>query len=202
MTRHHAKTFYFASHVLPAQKRSDAYAVYAFCRHVDDQIDLAPDEAGASAGLRRPVASPPRRLCCRRPTPNPWRIPCRGCAPFARRSGAAPFPRSYFEDLLAGVEMDRGRVRIADVGRAGPLLLSRRLRGRADHGPRPDRACAGIAEAGARSRHGDAIDQHPARHRGGLAAGPALSARGRTGKIRPDARRTSPSSARAIPSGP
>src|SRR5471032_83467 len=45
MTRHHAKTFYFASHVLPAQKQSDAYSVYAFCRYVDDQIDLAPDEA-------------------------------------------------------------------------------------------------------------------------------------------------------------
>jgi len=44
LTRHHAKTFYFASHVLPALKRSDAYAVYAFCRHVDDQVDLAPDE--------------------------------------------------------------------------------------------------------------------------------------------------------------
>src|SRR5580698_7263444 len=48
MTQHHAKTFYFASHVLPAQKKSDAYSVYAFCRHVDDQIDLAPDEAARS----------------------------------------------------------------------------------------------------------------------------------------------------------
>ena len=44
MTRQHAKTFYFASHVLPAAKRRDAYAVYAFCRHVDDRIDLAIDD--------------------------------------------------------------------------------------------------------------------------------------------------------------
>ena len=51
MTRHHAKSFYFASHVLPARKRSDAYAVYAFCRHVDDQIDLAPDEAARLRAL-------------------------------------------------------------------------------------------------------------------------------------------------------
>ena len=51
MTRHHAKSFYFASHVLPAQKRNDAYAVYAFCRHVDDQIDLAPDEPARARAL-------------------------------------------------------------------------------------------------------------------------------------------------------
>jgi len=51
VTRHHAKSFYFASHVLPAQKRHDAYAVYAFCRHVDDQIDLAPDEASRARAL-------------------------------------------------------------------------------------------------------------------------------------------------------
>src|SRR5260221_3658470 len=51
MTRHHAKSFYFASHVLPAQKRSDAYAVYAFCRYVDDQIDLAPDETARLRAL-------------------------------------------------------------------------------------------------------------------------------------------------------
>src|SRR5476651_234454 len=51
LTRHHAKSFYFASHVLPAQKRNDAYSVYAFCRHVDDQIDLAPDEAARLRAL-------------------------------------------------------------------------------------------------------------------------------------------------------
>jgi phytoene synthase len=39
MTRHHAKSFYFASHVLPRVKRGDAYAIYAFCRHVDDEIE-------------------------------------------------------------------------------------------------------------------------------------------------------------------
>src|ERR1700691_917960 len=51
MTRHHAKTFYFASHVLPKAKRLDAYAVYAFCRYVDDQIDLAPDEVSRLRSL-------------------------------------------------------------------------------------------------------------------------------------------------------
>jgi phytoene synthase len=111
MTRHHAKTFYFASHVLPAAKRRDAYAVYAFCRHVDDQIDLAADEAArvaafaqlnsllevayASGGIPPGVAGE-----------QPWLPAFRETA--RRRS----IPRNYFEDLLAGVEMDRGRVRI------------------------------------------------------------------------------------------
>ena len=51
MTAHHAKTFFFASHTLPPQKRLDAYAVYAFCRHVDDRIDLALDAEARAQGL-------------------------------------------------------------------------------------------------------------------------------------------------------
>src|SRR5512136_1540747 len=41
MTKQHAKTFYFASHFLPAAKRPAAYAVYAFCRISDDTVDSA-----------------------------------------------------------------------------------------------------------------------------------------------------------------
>jgi phytoene synthase len=111
MTRHHAKTFYFASHVLPPQKRSDAYAVYAFCRYVDDQIDLAPDEAArlrAFAGLRElldaaySTADKAEAFTVR----LPWLTAFRET--IQRRN----IPSRYFEDLLVGVEMDRGRVRI------------------------------------------------------------------------------------------
>lgn len=35
----HAKTFYFAAHFLPAQKRASVHAVYALCRYVDDLVD-------------------------------------------------------------------------------------------------------------------------------------------------------------------
>lgn len=41
VTREHAKTFYFASHVLPEQVRRDSYAVYACCRSIDDVVDRA-----------------------------------------------------------------------------------------------------------------------------------------------------------------
>ena len=39
VTRHHAKSFYFASFFLSREKRQKAYAVYAYCRYIDDLID-------------------------------------------------------------------------------------------------------------------------------------------------------------------
>ncbi len=111
MTRHHAKTFYFASHVLPAQKRSDAYSVYAFCRYVDDQIDLAPDETSrlrALADLSHLLhaAYGPEAAGESLEDSLPW---LRAFRETIRRRA---IPALYFEDLLKGVEMDRGRVRI------------------------------------------------------------------------------------------
>ncbi|MFN0156717.1 MAG: phytoene/squalene synthase family protein [Bacteroidota bacterium] len=38
-TRRYARSFYFASHVLPREKRLAAYAVYAFCRYADNIVD-------------------------------------------------------------------------------------------------------------------------------------------------------------------
>jgi phytoene synthase len=110
MTAHHAKTFYFASHALPAQKRADAYAVYAFCRHVDDRIDLAPDEEARRAGFAglKTVLDSAYDFT-REPKEDdllPW-LPA-----FRETAQRRAIPRSYFDDLLTGVEMDRGRVRI------------------------------------------------------------------------------------------
>ncbi len=39
VTKLHAKSFYFAAKFLPKQKRRAVYPIYAFCRHVDDEID-------------------------------------------------------------------------------------------------------------------------------------------------------------------
>lgn len=47
--RRHAKSFYFASVFLPKPKRSAAYAVYAFCRMIDDAIDQPADAKALSA---------------------------------------------------------------------------------------------------------------------------------------------------------
>jgi 15-cis-phytoene synthase len=109
LTQHHAKTFYFASHVLLAQKRHDAYAVYAFCRHVDDQIDLAPNETArlrAFADLEHLLHAayqPDRETPAHFP---PW------LTAFRETIQRRLIPAGYFEDLLKGVAMDRGRVRI------------------------------------------------------------------------------------------
>lgn len=51
MTRTFAKTFYFASHFLPMEKRRACYAVYGFCRFVDDLIDEAPPEEARTKGV-------------------------------------------------------------------------------------------------------------------------------------------------------
>lgn len=58
VTRVHAKSFYFASHVLPRERRDAAYAVYAFCRSADDAVDCAPSVDDA----RRQIAAVHARL--------------------------------------------------------------------------------------------------------------------------------------------
>ena len=109
MTQHHAKTFYFASHVLPAQKRSDAYTVYAFCRHVDDEVDLAPDAAAraqALAGLARLLDASYQSDASPLENSLPW------LHAFRETIRRRAIPAHYFDDLVKGVEMDRGRVRL------------------------------------------------------------------------------------------
>jgi phytoene synthase len=49
--RHHSKSFYFASMLLPPAKRTDVWAIYAFCRHVDNVVDEAADPEGARSDL-------------------------------------------------------------------------------------------------------------------------------------------------------
>ena len=46
VVREHARTFYFASWLLPAEKRRAAYALYAFCRVADDLVDRAQGRFG------------------------------------------------------------------------------------------------------------------------------------------------------------
>lgn len=109
MTALHAKTFHFASHALPPAKRADAYAVYAFCRHVDDRIDLAPDEAAREAGvadLRKLLDAAYASGGGETGALFPW-LPA-----FRETAQRRKIPRAYFDDLIAGVELDRGRVRI------------------------------------------------------------------------------------------
>jgi len=40
LTAHHAKSFYFSASMLPREKRWATYALYGFCRYVDNLIDV------------------------------------------------------------------------------------------------------------------------------------------------------------------
>ena len=49
ITAEHSKSFYFASALLPEEKRSAVRALYAFCRTVDDIVDEVSEREGVTA---------------------------------------------------------------------------------------------------------------------------------------------------------
>ncbi len=55
VTKNNAKSFYFASSFLPKLKQKAVFPIYAFCRHVDDEIDEIGegDEASAIEAVER-----------------------------------------------------------------------------------------------------------------------------------------------------
>lgn len=110
--RRHAKSFYFASHFLPEPKRSHAYAVYAFCRLLDDAVDEAADQETRVRNLivfdelldgiyegRVPDEPTERDRALRA-----FEITVRRCG----------IPKRYFEELAEGCRMDLSANRYAD----------------------------------------------------------------------------------------
>jgi phytoene synthase len=106
-TQQHARSFYFASIALPREKKQAAYAVYSFCRYADDLVDRAVSTDGVDAALARIGAEFDHMIFS----------PSRG-EPFAPAFGWAVrrygIEKQFFLDLLKGVAMDLGPVRIAD----------------------------------------------------------------------------------------
>ncbi len=49
VTREHAKSFYFSAKFLPNAKQPPIYALYALCRHVDDEVDEAEVDSEVAA---------------------------------------------------------------------------------------------------------------------------------------------------------
>jgi 15-cis-phytoene synthase len=96
ITRSSGTSFYYAFRLLPERKRRAIFALYAFCRVLDDCVD---EEGGeGEAGLAR------------------WHEEIRLC--YAGRPGTElgqelaealhrfPIPRACFEDIVAGCRMD------------------------------------------------------------------------------------------------
>src|SRR3989475_8802028 len=108
LTRKSRSNFYYAFLTLPRPRREALYAVYAFCRTVDDIADL---------GGERGVDPPVQRRELRR-----WREEVARCYapgavpdhPIALRLQAAvrayAIPRAALEAIIDGVEMDLDRV--------------------------------------------------------------------------------------------
>ncbi len=107
LTRRSRSNFYYAFLTLPRARREALYAVYAFCRTVDDVADLGTDRAVQRAGLARWRQDVAR---CFQPGLPPEH-------PIARQLAAAvrayPIPRAALEAIIDGCEMDLDRVRFA-----------------------------------------------------------------------------------------
>ena len=89
------------------EKKRAAYAVYAFCRYADDLVDRAAEGDGLEAALRR-VGEDFDRMVAGEMVEPPF-APAFAWA--VKRFGIEKQP---FLDLLKGVAMDLGPVRIAD----------------------------------------------------------------------------------------
>lgn len=102
VTRRSSSNFFYAFMLLPAERRRALYAVYAFCRFVDD---IADDES---------IRDPARLLARWREElgrvyeGEPTRPISRALADAARRFS---IPRELVEEFIAGIEMDLTRKR-------------------------------------------------------------------------------------------
>jgi phytoene synthase len=100
---HHSKSFALASRLLPAQVSHDAAALYGYCRHADDAIDLVPEaeQAARLIALRAELAEIYRGTLQTLPLMAAFQRVVQDCA----------VPRGYFDELLCGMEMDVQRFR-------------------------------------------------------------------------------------------
>ncbi len=118
--RHHSRSFYAASRLLPAAVRDAAVATYAFCRAADDAVDDA--GSPAEARVRHAVT---RRQLDRIYDGQP--VESASGRAFARVVAASGIPREEPEALLDGMAQDLGTVRIPDED--GVLLYCYRAAG-------------------------------------------------------------------------
>ena len=101
LTRRSGTNFYYAFLLLPPHKRQAIYAVYAFCRGLDDCVD-EPDGGGAE-GLRRWLEEIDRAYAGAPQTPLGREL--------AEAVQRFPIPRACFGEVAEGCRMDLGPVR-------------------------------------------------------------------------------------------
>ncbi len=118
-TRHHSKSFYFSSLALFGERRRGAFALYAFCRHLDDMVD------GDAAAVSAPASVAQRLAQARRAVAslyhvsgavNPTDVPFHPDEFAAFRDTVQRYriPQAPFDALIDGMEMDLSIVRYAN----------------------------------------------------------------------------------------
>src|SRR6202008_178113 len=98
LTRKSRSNFFYAFLCLPRAQREAIYACYAFCRIVDDAVDLGQDRAAQRRELGRWRDAIARGYEGRPEPPAGQRLQVA-----IRRF---PIPRAALEEIIAGVEMD------------------------------------------------------------------------------------------------
>jgi phytoene synthase len=108
LTRRSRSNFYYAFLSLPRPRREALYAVYAFCRTVDDIADAALPAEGDPAARRAELARWRQDVArCYTPGATPEHPIARRLADAVR---AYPIPREALVAIIDGVEMDLDRV--------------------------------------------------------------------------------------------
>lgn len=103
--RRHARSFHFASRFLPGTKRRHAYAVYAFCRLLDDAADVRPSVESVERfeRLLDAIYEPREPATPLQPDHEETAL---ALLAFADTVQACNIPKRYFLDLARGCRMD------------------------------------------------------------------------------------------------
>lgn len=96
LTRASGTSFYYAFRILPEAKRRAIFALYSFCRSVDDCVDEAGGEG--EAGLQRWMTEVDRCYAGQPTTPLG--------SDLAEALARFPIPRNCFEAIVEGCRMD------------------------------------------------------------------------------------------------
>lgn len=105
VTRRHAKSFFLASALLGRERRRSAFALYSFCRRLDDLIDVAsPDDRGRALAKVDALLTAVYAGEAPEREGLPWSAA--ELAAFADTVRRHQIPRQPFDDLVAGMQMD------------------------------------------------------------------------------------------------
>jgi phytoene synthase len=96
VTRGSGTSFYYAFLILPEAKRRAIFALYSFCRKVDDCVDES--DGGGAAGLDAWLVEVERAYAGTARTPIGREL--------AEALQRFPIPRACFEEIVAGCRMD------------------------------------------------------------------------------------------------